>query len=298
MLAIGKRIISEPTRLLRGHCIYCGRPAGFLRKFHEECRDRHRRASSVIPGFFPKFFDSDLTVERFCELLHAAAEASFIKPAGLRTIAATGVSKMVRRILKQRLPTNADITRIVKIMEGLGDVLSEDPFLQELFAKADILAQLDDGTIPELITVVGAMPIEMRRGESIIWIFNHVTSYVNFGPVDIAGDSAGFDLELDKVAYYGVGKFRRAALPRGRLREEGFGDLIVTNRNLYMLTSETESRRIPLARINSMRAYAEGVFIACDPSAERTRTFALSDSWFAANLVVRLVQLARPNNSR
>ena len=276
-----------------GQCTYCGRPAGFLRKFHDECRDRHKRASLIIPGFFPRFFESDLPVDRFCKLLHAAADASFIKPTTLRNLAAAGMSKIVRRILKYRLPTNADIARIVKIAEGLGDVLSDAPFLQELSAKADILAQLGDGNIPELITVVGPIPIELRRGESIIWIFNHVTSYLNFTPIDIAADSAGFDLALNKVVYYGTGKFKGAALPRGKLREEGFGDLVVTNRNLYMLTSATESKRIPLARINSMRAYAEGVFIACDPAAERTRAFALSDSWFAANLLVRMVQLVR-----
>ena len=102
-----------------------------------------------------------------------------------------------------------------------------------------------------------------------------------------------FDLVLDKQDYYGLGKFKEVSLPRDKLSEEAVGDLVVTNRNLYMLTSETESKRIPLARVTSMRAYSEGVFIACEPSEERTRAFALNDSWFAANLFVRLVRLVR-----
>ena len=276
-----------------GNCAYCGRPAGFLRKFHDECRDRHERASVLIPGFFPKFFESELPVDRFCELLHAAAEASFVKPDELKTLAAAGISKIVRTLLKRRLPTNQDIERILKITEGLGGILADDPVLQELFAKANILSQLHDGNIPDLVTIVGPMPLELRRGESVIWIFNHVTSYQESTTAGIDDNPTSFDLLLGKADYYGLGHFKEASLPRDTLREESTGDLVVTNRNLYMLTSETESRRIPLARVTAMRAYAEGVFIACEPSEERTRAFALNDSWFAANLFVRLVRLVR-----
>jgi hypothetical protein len=276
-----------------GQCIYCGRSVGFFRKTHPECEERHERAISLIPGFFPKFLESDLPVERFRDLLQNAAAASYIKPDELKAIITRGISKMINVILEQRLFTARDMERIVEVADALGGIISEDVRPHEFLAKVDVLRDLHERKIPDLINVTGPMPITLRRGESIIWIFNYATC---LRPRVLAGASpgpSGVNLNLDTMTYYNLSAFKKASMRQEDFDKEASGDIVVTNRNLYHLTSDTEQKRFPIARIVAIRAYVEGLYISCDPADERTRAFKLNDSWFAGNLLASLVQLAR-----
>lgn len=272
-------------------CIYCGRAAGVFRTTHAQCHERHERAVSLVPGFFAKFLESDLPVGRFQQLLQSAAKASFVKQDEMKALFATGISQMVNAILIERLPTKSEATRILELADALQSYLSDDVRPYESFVKIDILRELQEGKIPDLVTVAGPMPIALRQAETVIWIFNYVTAYQRGD--NVGTQDNGIELALDKVAYYGPNAFNNVPAPRDTLHGESSGDLVVTNRNIYFITREGQSTRLPIARITALRAYADGIHIACEPALERTLTFILNDSWFAANLVLRLVQFVR-----
>jgi hypothetical protein len=258
---------------------------------HKECIERHERAVSLVPEFFSKFLQSDLSVGRFQQLLQSAAKASFVKPDEMKTLAAAGISRMIKSVLEERLPTKSETKRILELAGALQPYLSDDARPDDLLAKIDILRDLHEGKIPDMVTVAGPMPIELPQTETVIWIFNNVTAY----RIDDDANTRepGIELVLDKVAYYGLKTFNNVQVPRDKLHKESNGDIVVTNRNLYFLISEVKSRRLPIARATALRAYADGIYIACEPTLERTRTFTLNDSWFAANLVLRLAQRFR-----
>ena len=216
-------------------CIYCGRPAGFMHKMHAECKERHERAMSLIPSFFPKFFETALPVNRFRVLLQKAAEASFIKPDELKKLTIVGISKMIDSLLEQRLPTKDDTQRIRRIINVFCSIFSDDITPRETFAKIDILQGLQDAKIPELINVTGPMPIEFSRGETVIWIFNGVTSYRQRRTAEMQNARSGVSLTLDTVAYYGLAAFKNAPVPRDDLGEESNCDIVVTNRTFIWL---------------------------------------------------------------
>lgn len=268
-------------------CAYCGRPAGLLKKMHAECHDRHERAMSLIPEFLPKFFESQLTNDRFRQLLEDAAKASFIKPEELKTLLTDGVSNTINSILDQRLLSKADMLRIAQITDALASLLPDDIYPYESFAKIDILHELQNGNVPDLVTVAGPMPIEMTRGETVIWIFNYVASYDESREASKA-DRTGIELPLGSAAYYGPRAFKNVAVPRSTLRKGTQGDLVVTNRRLYFLIDDLQCEKVPLMKLISLHAYADGIQIKCAPAVNRTRTFILNDAWFAANLIIRL----------
>jgi hypothetical protein len=286
-------------------CKYCRKYAGFWKKFHPECQERHDRAMAQIPLFFPKFFQSDLPIDRFTELLRGAAEGSFVRKNELTELAAQGLSNVAKNILDQRLLTAADVERMSDVARSLKPrTLTRDIIPHDTFAKVDVLQSLRDGNIPNLVSVAGPMPIELGQGETVIWIFNYVSSFGEPAAAEkppagakkapAEGEVAPVPLALQSGAYYGPSAFERARLPAARVPQDADGDMVVTDRNLFFLTSTAEPRRIPIAKIIALSAYANGIHIVCDESIpDRVQTFGLDDAWFAANMLLGLVLLAR-----
>lgn len=269
-------------------CSYCGQPAGFLRRQHPECSQRHQRAISLIPGFFAKVTNSPVSVERFGDLLRRVAEASYLRPDELKSLCIIGLKDSMDSVLRERPPTIAEVQRIAELAGTLEADFSAGFGLDEKLAKMSIVSELYDGRIPDIISVVGPMPIEFGRGEAILWIFNHVTAYrmsidneAEGGSIDMAGpiDARYFDLKT-------LGENHS---PAERPSDELKGDLVLTNRTIRFLLNENSQIRIPIARITSLQAHAEGIQVARKPA--RPWTFLLDDPWFAANAIARLIQL-------
>src|SRR5688572_22150184 len=129
-------------------CIYCQRPAGFLRRRHADCQERHNRAMTMIPELFNKALYSSLPATRFGELLKDAAGASFIKPRDLGTLCVEGIGNMVDKVLQERLLTPAEEERIVEIGQALGPAVTDMSALNEKLIKINVLRELKAGQIP------------------------------------------------------------------------------------------------------------------------------------------------------
>lgn len=280
-----------------GQCEYCGRSAGFGKNVHADCQERHARAVAQIPEFFPKFFKSDLSLARFAELLRGASEASFVRPDELSELAARGLADVAKRMIEHHLPGAADIQRLRDVARTLAPMMTRDILPHEMLAKIEILHQLEAGQVPDIVSVAGPMPIALAAGESVIWIFNDVTCFRDAAGPDGAPAHAGIApvaLSLSAAAYYAPSAFRASVLREAQLLQDATGDLVVTNGNLFFVNGTVETRRIPLARITALAAYANGINLACDQTTGETRqSFSLADSWFAANMLVRLLSLAR-----
>jgi len=278
---------------LMGNCIYCDRPAGFLRKYHAECRERHSRALAMIPDLFSKALHSSLPATRFGEMLKEAAGASFIKPRDLGTICVKGISSMIDAVLEERLLTTGEEERINEIKDALGPGIADVGDLNEKLIKISMLRELSAGQLPDRVTVVGPMPVELRQHERVIWIFNQVISFRRRAPVAMPPDGNGISLPAtEKDLYCGLRAFNNDPMPMDDFVSEATGDLVVTDRNLHFIFGDGD-RRIPMAKITALQPHADGVQVTCEQPPGRSRAFKLSDPWLAANLIVRLTILAQ-----
>jgi hypothetical protein len=273
-------------------CIYCDQPVGFLRRRHPECEERHARALAMIPELFTKALHSSLPAERFGALLKDAAGASFIKPRDLVALCVRGISTMIDSVLAERLLTPAEEARVTEIKEALGPAIADLANLDEKLIKIGMLRELSAGELPDRVTVVGPMPLEMRGHERIIWIFNGVICFRR--PSTAPGTGAFTFSTTEEALYCGKGAFNSNPLPMGGLVEEAAGDLVITNRNLYFVFGNGQ-RRISMTKIAALGPHADGLQITCEPP-ERSRAFKVDDPWLAANLIVRLVVLAHKSS--
>jgi hypothetical protein len=274
------------------NCLYCGQPAGFLRSQHAECEKRHQNAVSSVPVFFNKVMDNPISAERFSELLQAAAKASFLRQDELKTLCLSGINGIVDSILQKRVVTPSELRRLVEITDSLGAGFSGGLGIDEKLIKLGVLSDLYDGKLSENVVIVGPMPIKLGQGEAFLWIFNDVRSF----RTSVKTMKAELPINLANPAdahYFSPQMIKEAQVRTEKLSEETKGDLVLTNRNIYFLQSETSQIRVPISRITSLKPYAAGLQVGWKPREPQSRAFLLDDSWFAANVIMRLIQLVR-----
>jgi hypothetical protein len=271
------------------NCTHCGKPAGLLRSYHVDCRAQFERAVTTIPAFFEKLLHSLLPAERFEQLLNEVAATFHIDPKRLRSLSMMGVNAMLDSALSQRIPTVAEEDRILDIATTLGLSVSDIPGLTDKFVKISILRDLDEGRVPDHVTVVGPMPFEFEPDEAIVWIFNGVRSYRQPKPKERVTAESVTPARGDLPDYVSPASVSPTSAPIREWVDTGASDLMFTDRRIFVV-SEDRHRHIPLSKIASLRTFADGFQIQ-RPADDRALVFIVDDSWFAANLIVRLMRL-------
>jgi hypothetical protein len=268
-------------------CSFCGGPTGDGNAFHAECQDRHRKATVAIPGFFGRILDSGISAARFADLLREAADASFVGSGDLNDLCLEGVCGLVSDILEHRLVTEAEEQRIGEILRTLNPQLLHAPGLVALFAKNEILRSLSEGKVPDRVEVVGDLPVALRKTESVLWIFNQM-KFTSSGQRPIAPHEMPPPLT---GSYYAHGAFTaRAAAAQRKGRA---GNLVLTNYNVFFVSSPTEHRAFPISRIAGLRARIDAVEIGYPT---KIFTFSVADPWFLANALAFLSRRFRGND--
>jgi hypothetical protein len=226
-------------------------------------------------------------------MLKDAAGASFIKPRDLGPLCVRGIVSMIDAVLENRLLTPAEDERITEIKDALALGLADVTSLDEKLIKISILRELGAGELPDRVSVVGPMPIELHGHERVIWIFNHVVCFRRRSAPVPRPESGGIAFPAtEKDLYCGLRAFNNDPLPMDDLLDEATGDLVVTNRNVYFIFGAGQ-RRIPMTKISALQPHADGIQVTCEQPQGRSRIFKLDDPWLAANMIVRLIMLAQ-----
>src|SRR5437773_575596 len=76
-------------------CIHCGKPAGFLRKVHPECRNLYEAAEEKIPAMLVNFLQNPGAVAELKAAAIETARSHFVSTSELHRLAIAGISKMV-----------------------------------------------------------------------------------------------------------------------------------------------------------------------------------------------------------
>jgi hypothetical protein len=272
-----------------GRCIYCGQPARLFRNQHNACKEQHDHALARIPDFLPKFLKSDLPPDRFCQLLQEGARASFITKSELSNAISRGILDAIASACGERILNAEELERFSNVADALTPLLSGNKEAEEKLLKVDVLMQLSEKRVPDVVKIEGDMPIDLRGGERVVWIFNNVALYRDQVDEVAPEQLPGVLISLDRSDYV-----RPSALMRmncDKLRKEARGDLVTTNQSLFFVQAADQMTRLSFARISSLRAFSDHLEIIS--SAGKRRVFTVEDAWFAANLWAGLIRLIR-----
>lgn len=270
-----------------GNCIYCGKPAGFLRKIHKECRHSHNEAAIKIPEFFVEALASAMESAHFKTMIEEIARQRYVGLTELRQLEISGLQKMIMFASSGGMElTQEKEQRIVQLSNAFGITANELGDSGLRLAKTQILRRLDEGKYPENIQM-GELPIIMEHDEKPIWLYNNVAYFKPRKKTRYVGGSQGISIRVMRGVYYRVGSYRGEPIQTQYLAEEGKGVLLLTSRNVYFWSPQ-KAIKLPIRKILAMQPYADGIQIMRDAANAVPNYFELDDPLFACDAISRL----------
>jgi hypothetical protein len=275
-----------------GICKYCGKPAGLLRHQHKKCREQHDNATQKILEFFREALTSTIAPTRFQELTDEIARKSYIKDQEYKNLVALGFANLIDAALADKLLSQDEDKRVDALRDAFKMNLKDLPTTTAYkYAKGTMLRQLEEGKFPSAVPhVEGYNPINLERGEKIMWIFNNAEFFTQRKRTEYVGATQGASIRLMRGVYYKVGSFKGAPVQKQYLASEGIGDFFISDRNIYCY-SKTKSVKVPIRKIISIEPYADGISLSRDGANAKPYIFTVDDPWFAANAISRLNQI-------
>ncbi|MBC7347859.1 MAG: hypothetical protein H5U00_10505 [Clostridia bacterium] len=278
-----------------GTCVYCGKPAGFLRKKHRECAEKRNRgwaemvglAKATALGEGPEGSLEDLT-----DRLAGIANGSLVPPDQVREALIAGWEQAATHFLEDGNLDPQEERRLVLFAEHFGlaqnDLNKNGIYAQ--FVKGAVLRELMEGKVPSRFHAVGALPFNFQKSETLIWAFENVAYYEEKTRREYVGGSHGVSFRIAKGVYYRVGSFRGRPVETTERVHIDTGLLAVTTKHLYF-QGRTKTFRVRLDKVVSFMPYSNGVGIQRDAATAKPQFFITGDGWFTYNLLINAAKL-------
>lgn len=154
------------------------------------------------------------------------------------------------------------------------------------YQKNLVLSSLLRGELPQRATISGC-PINFELGEEIIWVFNSVTMYQEVTKKTSAGASQGLSIRVANGIYYRVGAFRGEPIVTNSINPLFYGDLIITNMNVYFYSTQ-KSIKYPYSKIISYVPFEDAIGIQPNRANAKTLYFKGVDGRFAFNVLTNI----------
>ena len=275
-----------------GKCRYCGNPAGFLRSKHSECDElnqsgRQRIAIEVLraikdSGNFDNLERAIAKIEQSAFILSSERKAHLVK----------GWEDSVEQFLEDGILDTTEEQRLLAFKEHFAlsqSDLDKNGALTKT-TKAAILRDVLNGVVPQRMSVDGNLPINLQKGEQVVWAFAGSKYLEDKTRRQFVGRSQGVSVRVMKGVYYKVGAFKGHAVENTQRVHVDTGWIVVTTKNIYF-AGPRKSVRLPYAKIVSFEPFSDGIGVMRDTATAKPQIFVTGDGWFTYNLVTNLSQL-------
>lgn len=275
-----------------GDCIYCGRPAGLMRSRHPDCQNKYDDALCKILDVVRASLNGTGSFGSLKPTVATLAAGVNLPDAELRSTLARGWTDAVEGFLQNGLLDIAEEQRLSSFQQLLG--LSQQDL--NIFggytrvAQAAVLRDLAGGKLPSRVSVAGGVPVNLQRGESIIWAFRNVEMMEDKTRREYVGRSQGVSFRVMKGVHYRIGSFKGTPIDKTERVLVDSGMLVVTDRNIYF-SGPQKSVRIPFEKVVAFHPYDNGVGIMRDAANAKAQVFVTGDGWFTYNLLVSVAAI-------
>lgn len=289
-----------------GKCIYCKQPAGFLKNKHPACLEQHKAEEQrkreetarqenlrtqiiVLVASFPV---STTSLEDMGSQIKGLAAQAAVDESELHNLALKGWKAALDKALDDRLLSEDEEKRLMALKERFAlsqqEIESGGAFARVV--KAAAIRDVLDGKIPQRFTLDSPLPINLQKGEQVVWAFPQVEYLEDRTKREYVGGSRGVSVRVARGLYCRVGAFKGHTVSRTERVSLGRGFLAVTNKHLYF-AGEGKSFRVPYAKIVSFEPFSDGIGFTRDAATAKPQIFIMDDGWFIYNLVTNLARL-------
>jgi hypothetical protein len=273
-------------------CVYCGKPAGLLRKKHKECEAIHNAGwNRMVEMSQQAAIQGSFTPELEAEIRRIAS-SSYFPEDRIREVYAAGWERAVDHFLEDGDLSVDEEASLTRFAEGVG--LSEADMdrngAKTRLVKGIVLRELMEGKVPARFRVTSVLPFNFQKNESLVWAFNDVTYLEDKTRRRYVGGSSGVSVRIAKGVYYRFGQFRGTPVETTETVRVGVGVLALTTKSLYF-AGPGKSLRIPYKKIVTVTPFRDGIGVHRDAATAGPQYFLTNDGWFTYNLVINLSRL-------
>lgn len=273
-----------------GDCSYCGQPAGILRSKHSECEKQHAMSQQQIREAIVQAIQARGNASKISSTILPIARQGFVRSNEFNALMVDGWVKAVELFIEDGMLSKDEEASLMNFAQqtGLVPQLQQHPSYS-LVAKAAQLRDLAEGKCTSRMSFSGPLPINLQKGETLIWAFPNTQYLEDRERKEFVGTSHGVSLRVMKGVYYRVGAFKGRPVTHQERVNVGTGTLFVTTKNLYFAGSQ-KSVRVPYSKIISFEQYSNGIGIMRDAATAKPQTFITGDGWFTFNLISQVSQ--------
>jgi len=275
-----------------GNCIYCGKPAGFLRKKHKECENKFNEGKKeIINTIHLKAIDGHIDdLNNYVEML---CKNNFINNEQKNNFIRIGWEDAVETAFDDGILTEKEEENLSNILETLSltqDDVDKNGYYTKL-VKGSVLREVLNGNIPNSIANdKNSLPFNFQKSEQVIWLFSNVDYYEQKTKRQYTGGSQGVSVRIAKGLYYRVGAFKGESINVTETVHSDTGLMAITNKHIYFSGSQ-KSFRVNFNKIVSFQPYEDGIGLQKDGVTAKPQIFKTGDGWFTYNLVSNISQL-------
>ena len=283
-----------------GDCQYYGEPAGFMRKHHEECKDRHDGGmDAIIKMCVGAALHSPVLGWLPDKVRETAASARIDMPdSELRSVLVQGWCGALEASMEDHALSSGEKRGLdrYRVQFGLGEADLDAGGHFEMFRMMTLLnAIVEKRVLPrydreQARAVFGRLPFNLMKSEELVWVMDGVGYMEQVTRREFRGSSMGVGFRVAKGVYVRPSTFRGRSVESSSMERTDTGMLGITTKHLYFRGSQ-KSFRVRLEKIVSFDPYADGVGIMRDTARAKPEVFRMGAgaSWFTVNVIDALL---------
>lgn len=274
------------------NCEYCATPAGFLKKYHNYCKEKFESGRTQILSLIKSSISQQLPFDELEKELLPIFKSHIIKKDHAHSILVEGWEVAVEKAFEDSILTKDEESFLTSFSERFSltqDELERNGMYSKV-VKGAILRDVLEGRIPERVKIEGTIPFNFQKNEKMIWLFQSVACYEQKTRREYVGGYQGVSIRIAKGLYYRTGGFKGRPVERTETVHMDTGLLGVTNKHIYF-AGEKKNFRIRHDKIVSFVPYSDGIGIQEDKATAKPKSFVTGDGWFTYNLLSNVSKL-------
>jgi hypothetical protein len=275
-----------------GNCIYCGQPAGFIKRSHKKCKKNHEYGKLEIIYLVSQTGSKGGDIGQLEAQIEQISKTSSIAEQNIKSLITTGWEKAVTLAFEDGILSEQEETSLVELKEyfSLSQELLDKNGAFTKIVKGSVLRDILEGKIPEKMTINGNIPFNIQKSEKLIWVFQNVDYYEEKTRTSYVGGSQGVSFRIAKGVYYRTGNFKGEKVQTSETIHADTGLFGVTNKHIYFAGS-SKRFRIAYSKIVAFEPYSDGIGVQRDAATAKPQSFTTGDGWFTYNLITNLAQM-------
>ena len=275
-------------------CRFCGEPAGFLKRHHPECAERHEGAVLRATGIVGDAACGGRTWPEIESAVREAMREGRVAADRLQEIVLRGVEEGVERVLDDDILDEDEEKSMAGFLRSYLDAgfpgAKLDPITDRLVKAAVIRMVLEGRNPAPQQPDADFAGFRFMKSEAPIWSFDHVSYITSKTRVRYTGGSRGVSFRVAKGVYMRTGGFRGERITEEERTHADEGQLVITTKHLYF-KGDRHRFRVRHDRVVSYEPLEDGFELTRDRANARPEGFLTGDGWFAYHLLVNAEEL-------